>query len=93
MWETIKTKPGGYRQCQHTTRKPKKSNRKNEQEFFSQHLTLSDVHGVVKERFASFCIAVGVQALMSMMEQNVETVAGPKGKHNPDRTDYRHGSK
>jgi putative transposase len=26
------------------------------------------------------------------MEQDVESMAGPKGKHNPERTAYRHGT-
>ena len=29
---------------------------------------------------------------MTMMDQDVEEVAGPKGKHDPNRTDYLHGS-
>lgn len=29
---------------------------------------------------------------MTMMDQDVEAVAGPKGKHDPNRTAYRHGS-
>ena len=68
------------------------SNSKSEPELFLQHLTLSDLRQVVKGRFASFCTAVGIQALMALMEQDVEAVAGPKGKHNPDRAAYRHGS-
>jgi putative transposase len=55
-------------------------------------LTLSDLREAVKSRFSSFCTAVGLQALMTLMEQDVEAVAGPKGKHDPNRTAYRHGS-
>lgn len=28
---------------------------------------------------------------MGLMDQDVEAIAGPKGKHNPNRTAYRHG--
>ena len=55
-------------------------------------LTLPDLREAVKGRFASFCTAVGIQALMTLMEQDVESMAGPKGKHNPERTAYRHGT-
>lgn len=56
-----------------------------------QELTLSDLQQAVKSRFASFCTAVGIRALMALMEQDVEAVAGPKGKHDPNRAAYRHG--
>ena len=55
-------------------------------------LSSEALHEVVKGRFGSFGTAVGVQTLLQMMEQDVEAVAGPKGKHNPKRTAYRHGS-
>ena len=57
-----------------------------------EQLTLPDLREAVKGRFASFCTAVGIQALMTLMEQDVESMAGPKGKHNPKRTAYRHGT-
>lgn len=46
----------------------------------------------VKGRFSSFCTAVGIQTLMTMMEQDVEAEVGPKNKHSNNRTAYRHGS-
>ena len=73
-------------------KKAEQSNKKSEQEFFLQYQTLSDLQEAVKGRFTSFCTAVGGQALMTMMDQDVEAVAGPKGKHDPNRTAYRHGS-
>ena len=56
-----------------------------------KELTLSDLQQAVKNRFGSFCTAVGIGALLTLMEQDVEAVSGPKGKHNPERTAYRHG--
>jgi len=67
------------------------SNRKCEPELSLQHLTLSDIKEVFKGRFTSLCTAIGIQTLMTMMDQDVEAVAGPKGKHSPNRTAYRHG--
>lgn len=59
--------------------------------FPIQELTMRDLQQAVKGRFSSFCTAVGIQALMTLMDQDVETMAGPKGKHDPNRTAYRHG--
>jgi len=73
-------------------KKAKEANEKNSQPSAVEHLILSDLQAAVKGRFASFCTAVGIQALMTMMNQDVEVVAGPKGKHDPNRTAYRHGS-
>lgn len=72
-------------------KKAKQSNEKNDQQLYVEHLILSDLQEAVKGRFASFCTAVGIQALMTMMNQDVEAVAGPKGRHDPNRTAYRHG--
>jgi putative transposase len=59
--------------------------------FPIQELTMRDLQQAVKGRFSSFCTAVGIQALMTLMDQDVEAMAGPKGKHDPNRTAYRHG--
>lgn len=56
-----------------------------------QELIMRDLQQAVKGRFSSFCTAVGIQALMTLMDQDVEAMAGPKGKHDPNRTAYRHG--
>ena len=72
-------------------KKAKQSNEKNDQQLYVEHLILSDLQEAVKGRFASFCTAVGIQALMTMMNQDVEAIAGPKGRHDPNRTAYRHG--
>jgi len=70
----------------------KQSNEKFDQSLSVEKLVLSDLQEAVKGRFASFCTAVGIQTLMTMMNQDVEDVAGPKGRHDPNRTAYRHGS-
>ena len=59
--------------------------------FPIQELTMRDLQQAVKGRFSSFCTAVGIQALMTLIDQDVEAMAGPKGKHDPNRTAYRHG--
>ena len=67
------------------------SNENRDQELGSKQRVELDLQEAVKQRFNSFCMSVGIQTLMSMMEQDVEAAAGQKGKHNPDRTAYRHG--
>ena len=37
-------------------------------------------------------VAIGLQVLDELMAAEVEQLAGPKGKHNPQRTHVRHGS-
>jgi hypothetical protein len=41
-----------------------------------EQLTLSDLREAVKGRFSSFCTAVGIQALVTLMDQDVESMAG-----------------
>jgi hypothetical protein len=72
-------------------KKAKESNEKYDQPLSVKQLIPSDLQEAVKGRFASFCTAVGIQTLMTMMNQDVEAVAGPKGKHDLNRTAYRHG--
>ncbi|MBV9166556.1 MAG: transposase [Solirubrobacterales bacterium] len=36
-------------------------------------------------------VGVGLGVLSEMMEEEVDEVMGPKGKHDPDRTAVRHG--
>ena len=40
----------------------------------------------------SLSVDLGLEVLRQMMEADVCEVAGPKGKHNPNRQAYRHGT-
>ena len=37
-------------------------------------------------------VAIGLEVLDELMAAEVDELAGPKGKHNPDRRFYRHGT-
>ena len=50
-----------------------------------------DLKQTLKEGLLSFCTAAGLAALQLLMEEDVTRIAGPKGKHNPQRQAYRHG--
>ena len=53
--------------------------------------SFDDLKQTLKEGLLSFCTAAGLAALHLLMEEDITRVAGPKGKHNPQRQVYRHG--
>ncbi len=54
--------------------------------------TLGQLVGAAKEGLLALSVGVGLGVLEELMAEEVEEVCGPKGKHDPDRTAYRHGS-
>jgi putative transposase len=53
---------------------------------------LGQLVGAAKEGLLALSVGVGLGVLEELMAEEVEDVCGPKGKHDPDRTVYRHGS-
>jgi hypothetical protein len=53
---------------------------------------LGQLVGAAKEGLLALSVSVGLGVLSEMMAEEIEDVCGPKGKHNPDRTAYRHGT-
>lgn len=53
--------------------------------------TLGQLVGAAKEGLLALSVGVGLGVLSSMMEEEVDEVVGPKGKHNAERTAVRHG--
>jgi putative transposase len=53
--------------------------------------TLGQLVGAAKEGLLALSVGVGLGVLAELMEEEVDDVVGPKGKHNPDRTAVRHG--
>jgi putative transposase len=45
----------------------------------------------MREGLLAASVAVGLEVMGELMEAEVTELAGPKGKHNPDRAAYRHG--
>lgn len=43
------------------------------------------------EGLMSAALAVGLEVFNELLDANVTELAGPKGRHNPDRTAVRHG--
>ena len=52
---------------------------------------LGQLVGAAKEGLLALSVGVGLGVLSSMMEEEVDEVVGPKGKHNVDRSAVRHG--
>ena len=52
---------------------------------------LGQLVGAAKEGLLALSVGVGLGVLSSMMEEEVDDIVGPKGKHNPDRVAVRHG--
>jgi hypothetical protein len=52
---------------------------------------LLDAGATAKEGLLALAVGVGFQVLQAMMEEEVNRVAGPKGKHQPGRQAVRHG--
>jgi putative transposase len=53
---------------------------------------LGQLVGAAKEGLLALSVGVGLGVLEELMAEEVEDVCRPKGKHDPDRTAYRHGS-
>jgi transposase-like protein len=53
---------------------------------------LGQLVGAAKEGLLALSVGVGLGVLEELMADEVEDVCGPRGKHDPDRVAYRHGS-
>jgi putative transposase len=52
---------------------------------------LGELVHCAKEGLLALSVGVGLGVLAELMDEEVEEVVGPKGKHNPERTAVRHG--
>jgi putative transposase len=53
---------------------------------------LGQLVGAAKEGLLALSVGVGLGVLEELMAEEVEDICGPRGKHNPDRVAYRHGT-
>jgi hypothetical protein len=58
----------------------------------SVSVVLGDLAGELQEGLLAFVVGAGLKVVQSMMDHEVEILAGPKGRHDPDRVAVRHGS-
>ena len=52
---------------------------------------LGELVGAAKEGLLALSVGVGLGVLAELMEEEVEEVVGPKGRHDLDRSAVRHG--
>lgn len=63
------------------------------QERIPDHVTISlnSLVSKAREGLLALSVSVGLEVLMAMIAEEVEVIAGPKGKHDPARGAFRHG--
>jgi putative transposase len=44
-----------------------------------------------KEGLMALAVQTGLRVIQAMMQEEVDALVGPKGKHNPERKAVRHG--
>jgi putative transposase len=55
-------------------------------------VAMSELTGAVKEGLLALAVGAGLQVMQVLMDESVTALAGPKGKHAPDRDAVRHGT-
>ena len=55
-------------------------------------VAMAELAGDVQEGLLAMAVGAGLQVMAAMMNADVETVCGPRGRHNSARTAVRHGS-
>jgi len=53
---------------------------------------LGDLAGAAKEGLLALSVGVGLGVLETLMAEEVQELCGPRGRHDPDRTAFRHGT-
>ena len=54
-------------------------------------VVMAEVAADMREGLLALAVGAGLQVMSAMMDADVTALAGPKGKHNPDRVAVRHG--
>jgi len=54
-------------------------------------VALREIAGAAKEGLLALSVGVGLAVLDELMEEEVDRVVGPRGRHDADRFAYRHG--
>lgn len=54
-------------------------------------LAMTDIAAAAREGLLAMSVAIGMAVMHELMDDEAAMLAGPKGKHDPDRHTYRHG--
>lgn len=66
--------------------------KKKGKELTRYQIEINEAHTMARNGLLALSISVGMQVFKAMMAEEAEEKAGPKGKHNKNRTIYRHGT-
>ena len=55
-------------------------------------LAMSDIAGAARGGLLALSVAAGMAVMQTIFEAEITEIAGPKGKHDPDRAAVRHGT-
>jgi len=55
-------------------------------------VAMDEIAGNMTEGLLALAVGAGLQVMGALMDADVTALAGPRGKHDPDRTAVRHGS-
>jgi putative transposase len=55
-------------------------------------VAMEEIAADMREGLLAFAVGAGLQVMQQLMEADVTTACGPRGKHDPDRTATRHGT-
>ena len=55
-------------------------------------LAMGDIAGAAREGLSAMSVGAGLAVVQTIFEVEITEIAGPKGKHNPDRVALRHGT-
>lgn len=55
-------------------------------------VALGELVGAAREGLLALSVGVGLGVMHELMAEEVDEVCGPRGKHDPERVAYRHGS-
>jgi putative transposase len=55
-------------------------------------VSMAGIAGAAKEGLLALAVGTGLQVMAAMFDEDVARLCGPDGKHDPDRTGYRHGT-
>ena len=55
-------------------------------------VAMNEIAADVTEGLLALAVGAGLQVMQAMFAEDVSALCGPKGRHDPDRTGYRHGT-
>jgi putative transposase len=57
----------------------------------SVSVAMAELAGAMREGLLALAVGAGLQVMQALMDESVTALAGPKGRHDPNRTAVRHG--